>query len=277
MLVWRAGVHRRRRPRRAHRDVADAGHRPRRGPLGPGRAGLHRADRRLLPRLRAEGVRPVSSNGVLGDPTRSERRGGAAPCSTRWSATWPRRSHGAGRCVSSHRRTHEPGAPSSRGRRAASAPRRWTRWWRTDGASSRSTSAPTIRRSTTRWPPRRDLEEVAARHGDAVRAVVGDVRFPADMRAAVDEAVATSAGSHAAVAAAGRDQRGPAAVGDVRRPVGRPLRRERERRAPPGRGGGARPAGAAAAAPRALRRRGVCCRAARACAASPPTARRSTP
>ena len=34
-----------------------------------------------------------------------------------------------------------------------------------------------------------DLEELAGRHGDAVRAVVGDVRSASDMRAAVDEAV----------------------------------------------------------------------------------------
>ena len=30
----------------------------------------------LMPRLRAEGVRPISSNGVLGDPTGSECRRG---------------------------------------------------------------------------------------------------------------------------------------------------------------------------------------------------------
>ena len=38
-----------------------------------------------------------------------------------------------------------------------------------------------------------DLEEVADRHGGAVRTVVGDVRSASDMRAAVDEAVRHSA------------------------------------------------------------------------------------
>ncbi|MFZ0249098.1 MAG: mycofactocin-coupled SDR family oxidoreductase, partial [Acidimicrobiales bacterium] len=48
-----------------------------------------------------------------------------------------------------------------------------------------------------------DLEAVAERHGDAVRAVVGDVRSASDMRAAVDEAVTHFGGVQAAVAAAG--------------------------------------------------------------------------
>jgi creatinine amidohydrolase len=53
---------------------------------------------RLLPRLRAEGVRPVSSNGVLGDPTGASVEEGralldalvadlAASVTTRWSAS----------------------------------------------------------------------------------------------------------------------------------------------------------------------------------------------
>ena len=54
-----------------------------------------------------------------------------------------------------------------------------------------------------------DLEEVAARHGDAVRTVVGDVRKPADLRAAVDEAVRHFGGLRAAVAAAGVITGGP--------------------------------------------------------------------
>jgi SDR family mycofactocin-dependent oxidoreductase len=54
-----------------------------------------------------------------------------------------------------------------------------------------------------------DLEEVAARHGDAVRTVVGDVRHPADMRAAVDDAIEHFGGLHAAVAAAGVISGGP--------------------------------------------------------------------
>jgi SDR family mycofactocin-dependent oxidoreductase len=54
-----------------------------------------------------------------------------------------------------------------------------------------------------------DLEEVAARHGDAVRTVVGDVRRPADLRAAVDEAQRHFGGLRAAVAAAGVISGGP--------------------------------------------------------------------
>ena len=37
----------------------------------------------LLPRLRAEGVRPVSANGVLGDPTGASADEGAR-CSRNW-------------------------------------------------------------------------------------------------------------------------------------------------------------------------------------------------
>ena len=53
------------------------------------------------------------------------------------------------------------------------------------------------------------LDEVVARHGAAVRGVVGDVRSPAAMRAAVDEAVREFGGLHAAVAAAGVISGGP--------------------------------------------------------------------
>ena len=54
-----------------------------------------------------------------------------------------------------------------------------------------------------------DLEEVAGRHGAAVRAVVGDVRSQSDMRAAVDEAVRHFGGVRAVVAAAGVISGGP--------------------------------------------------------------------
>jgi SDR family mycofactocin-dependent oxidoreductase len=54
-----------------------------------------------------------------------------------------------------------------------------------------------------------DLDEVVTRHGGAVRGVVGDVRSPASMRAAVDEAVLHFGGLHAAVAAAGVISGGP--------------------------------------------------------------------
>jgi len=54
-----------------------------------------------------------------------------------------------------------------------------------------------------------ELEEVAARHGEAVRTMVGDVRNPADMRTAVDEAMRHFGGLRAAVAAAGVISGGP--------------------------------------------------------------------
>ena len=64
----------RRRPRRPDRDLADA--RPRAGARRPAaRPGNVEPLAALLPRLRAEGVRAVSPNGVLGDPRRV-RRGG---------------------------------------------------------------------------------------------------------------------------------------------------------------------------------------------------------
>ena len=60
---------RRRRPCRADRDLAAAGPRPGRRPPRPGRAGGDRAAACLIDALRAGGVRAVSPNGVLGDPT----------------------------------------------------------------------------------------------------------------------------------------------------------------------------------------------------------------
>ncbi len=54
-----------------------------------------------------------------------------------------------------------------------------------------------------------DLEEVAARHGAAVRTMVGDVRSRSDMRAAVDEAIRHFGGVQAAAAVAGVIGGGP--------------------------------------------------------------------
>jgi SDR family mycofactocin-dependent oxidoreductase len=54
-----------------------------------------------------------------------------------------------------------------------------------------------------------DLEAVAARHGDSVQTMVGDVRSADDMRAAVDEAVRRFGGLEAVVAAAGVVYGGP--------------------------------------------------------------------
>src|SRR6185437_8568232 len=54
-----------------------------------------------------------------------------------------------------------------------------------------------------------DLEDVALRHGDAVRPVVGDVRNLSDLQAAVDEALVHFGGLQAAVAVAGVIAGGP--------------------------------------------------------------------
>jgi SDR family mycofactocin-dependent oxidoreductase len=54
-----------------------------------------------------------------------------------------------------------------------------------------------------------DLEEVGARHGDAVRTRIGDVRSAADMWAAVEEARHHFGGLQAAVAGAGVISGGP--------------------------------------------------------------------
>ena len=54
-----------------------------------------------------------------------------------------------------------------------------------------------------------DLEELARRHGAAVRTMVGDVRRPTDLQAAVDEAIDHFGGLQAAVAAAGVISGGP--------------------------------------------------------------------
>jgi len=54
-----------------------------------------------------------------------------------------------------------------------------------------------------------DLEALATRHGNAVHALIGDVRRPADMQAAVDAAVSVFGGLDAAVAVAGVVSGGP--------------------------------------------------------------------
>jgi SDR family mycofactocin-dependent oxidoreductase len=54
-----------------------------------------------------------------------------------------------------------------------------------------------------------DLEALASRHGAAVRTMVGDVRSPADMQTAVDEATGHFGSLHAVVAAAGVISGGP--------------------------------------------------------------------
>ncbi len=54
-----------------------------------------------------------------------------------------------------------------------------------------------------------ELEALGARHGDAVRTRIGDVRERADMQAAVDDALQSFGGLHAAVSVAGVISGGP--------------------------------------------------------------------
>ena len=72
---------RRRRPRRAHRDVADARDRDPTSSTRPPRARQHGAAGRARARPRAGGVAAVSPNGVLGDP-RAATLTRASACST---------------------------------------------------------------------------------------------------------------------------------------------------------------------------------------------------
>ena len=68
----------RRRPRRPHRDVADARAGARRASARSARRATPRRSSSLLPRLRAEGVRAVSANGVLGDAAGASAEEGRA-------------------------------------------------------------------------------------------------------------------------------------------------------------------------------------------------------
>ena len=79
-----------------------------------------------------------------------------------------------------------------------------------------------------------DLDAVQARHGDAVHAMVGDVRSPGDMQAAVD-AVGPPLRRLAGGSRGSRGhRRRSSAVGDRRRALGRDVRRQRDRCATPG-------------------------------------------
>ena len=159
----------------------------------------------LLPRLRAEGVRPVSSNGVLGDPTGACRRRGPD------AARRPRDDDlVAAVCARAGRPRREPGR-SRHGRRRGA----WAR-----------------RQSTSSWPPGwqvvavdrcaddPDLDYALATKAD-LEGLADAPRRPrcarwsatcaaaSDMRAAVDEAVTSFGGLQAAVAAAGVISGGP--------------------------------------------------------------------
>ena len=181
----------------------------------------------LLPRLRAEGVRPVSSNGVLGDPTGANAEEGRAlldalvrrPGRGRVSALAAVVSPVA--VVTGAGRGHGRGdGGSARGRRVAGG----------GGGPLRRRPGPRLRaldqgrpRGGGRAPRRRRAHggrRRAQRVGHAGRGRRGRHAFRGPARG--------RRGGR-------RDQRRPAGVGDSRRPVGRAVRRQREGRAQPGR------------------------------------------
>ena len=155
----------------------------------------------LLPRLRAEGVRPVSSNGVLGDPAGASADEGRALLDTLVRDLAASRGGALARPVS-------PAAVvtgAARGIGAATVDALVAAGWQVV-AVDRCADDPALDYPLA---AKSDLEEVAARHGAAVRTVVGDVRSASDMRAAVDEALRQFGGLQAAVAVAGVISGGP--------------------------------------------------------------------
>ena len=166
----------------------------------------------LLPRLRAEGVRPVSSNGVLGDPTGASAEEGrelldalvsdlARPPSSHWSPLVSPAAVVTGRGAG-HRRGD---GRHARGRRAG----RWWRW----------TAPRTTRRWTTPWRRRPISRSWPVAMATRYATWWATCAAASDMRAAVDEAVGHFGGLQAAVAAAGVISGGPA-VGDRATPSG---------------------------------------------------------
>ena len=222
----------------------------------------------LLPRLRAEGVRPVSSNGVLGDPAGASADEGRALLDDPGARPGGRRGGALAAAVS-------PAAVvtgAARGIGAATVDALVAAGWQVV-AVDRCADDPALDYPLA---TKADLEEVgrpsrrrgahggrrrAQRVGHARRGGRGGppLRRPAGRRRR-----------------GRRHQRRPAAVGDGRRPVGRAVRRQRERGAPPGRGGRAGAARGARAPAGPGRGGGVGGRDCSGCAASAPTARRST-
>ena len=195
-----------------------------------GRAGLHGADGALMPRLRAErgeaGIvqRRVGRSHAVRVPT--EGRAlleamttdlAAAPCDGR-----------------ARSRDVSPVAVvtgAARGIGAATVDRWWPAVAGGGGRHLRRRSRARLRLGHAGGP-----RGAGRRHGDKVRTVVGDVRSPADMRAAVDEAVASFGGLEPRCRVAGVISGGPPLweTGDAQ---WESLRRERRRRAEPGPGG----------------------------------------
>ena len=122
----------------------------------------------------AEGVRPVSSNGVLGDPHRCER-GGRPRILASLVHELVRR--GLGTLASPAMSPVAVVTGAARGIGAATV----DAWCRPDGKSWPSTRARTI---PPRLPAGHGGRPRGARpaHGDAVHTMVGDVRSPSDMR-----------------------------------------------------------------------------------------------
>ena len=169
----------------------------------------------------------------------------------------------------------EPGCGRD-GRRARHGCRNGGPSWRPGGRWWRSTAPPTTPSSTTALhrgrvgrgggAPRRRRAHGRGRRPERV----GHAGRGRGGRRRTSEACRRRCG-------AGVDQRRPPGLGDPRCPVGRALRRQRQRRPQPRRGRRAGPAGRAAAPAGTRRRRLLHGRPARAAAASARTARPSTP
>ena len=153
----------------------------------------------LMPRLRAEGVRPISSNGVLGDPQGANADEGALLLAamtddlagSRFGAMARRRAAGMSRIAVL--------TGAARGIGAATVDRLVGRGWRVV-AVDLCADDPSLDYSLA-TPA--DLAALADRHGDQVHTMVGDVRSRSDMQAAVDAAVTVFGGLDAAIAVAG--------------------------------------------------------------------------
>ena len=136
----------------------------------------------LLPRLRAEGVRPVSSNGVLGDPTGASAEEGLELLDALASDLAAARVVALVTGVSPRRRRHRRGAGHRRG------DGRCARGRRLAGGGG----GPLRRRPGARLRPGHQGRPGGGGRPPRRRPCApwsGDVRSPSDMRAAVDEAV----------------------------------------------------------------------------------------
>ncbi len=240
---------RRRRPRRSHRDLADArASAPEPAPGEPrpaSDAAAGRADAAAAGRRRARG----RANGVLGDPTGASAEEGRALLAAAIADGGTLDAWRGARGAPRERRRVVTGAGARDRRRDGGGARR-----RRLARSSRSTAAPTIPGCRTPLATRAELEAVVAAHGRRGRAgprAVADAADAAAMAAVVARAEEWRRG-RCDRRRRRRDRRRRAAVGDARRRGGRGPRGQ-PRAADGRRAGSAIPALLAGPQPRAGR------------------------